>query len=101
MEVVAQVVVVAPEGGSLEAFHMDHHSNNQGVGVVHIQSTLLEVHNSRTDKDCIQGEALVGTVGRGTVEELRTEEPSEVRQGQQPGVLRLQGASVLAAAVAG
>ena len=72
VEVVALVEVAAPEGGSLEAFHMDHRSNNQEVVVgERIPGTLLEVHNSRTDKDCIQGEASVGTVGRGMVEELR------------------------------
>ena len=102
MEVVALVEVAAPEGGSLEALHMDHRSNNQGVVVgERIPGTLLEVHNSRTDKDCIQGEASADTVGWGTVEELRKTEPWEALQGWQPGVLMLQGPSVLEAAVAG
>lgn len=80
--------VAAPEGGNLEAFHMDHRSNNQGVVGVRIPGTLrvlrqflLEVNNFRTDKACIQGEASVGTVEKGTVGELRTEEPSGVPLG--------------------
>lgn len=72
---------VAPEGGSLEAFHKGHRSNNQGVVEVRIPGTPLEEHSPRIDKDCIQGEASVGTVEWGMVEELRTREPSEVRRG--------------------
>ena len=84
-EVVARAEVAAREGGSLEAFHMDHRNNNQGVvEVARIQDTLRvlrqflpEVNNCRTDTACIQEEASVGTVDQGTVEELQREEPSE------------------------
>lgn len=82
-EVVARVEVAAPEGGSLEAFHMDHRNNNRGVVGARIPDTLrvfrrflLEVNNCHTDKACIQGEASVGTVDQGTVGELQREEPS-------------------------
>ena len=68
-EAVARVGVAAPEGRNLEAFHMDHRSNNQGVVGVRIPGTLrvlhrflLEVNNSRTDKACSQGEASVDIV---------------------------------------
>lgn len=80
--------VAAPEGGSLEAFHMDHRNNNQGVVKAGIPDTLrvlrqflLEVNNYRIDKACIQGEASVGIVDQGTVGELQMEELSEVPQG--------------------
>jgi len=106
-EAAARVEVAVPEGGSLEAFHMGHRSNNQEVVEVRILDTLrvlhqflLEVNNSRTDKACIQGQASVGTVDQGTVGELQREEPSAVPLGQQLGELRLEVPSVLAAAVA-
>ena len=85
---VARVEVAAPEGDSLEAFHMDHRSNNQEVEGVRTPDTLrvlrqflLEVNNFRTDKACIQGEASVGTVDQGTVGELQREELSGVPLG--------------------
>lgn len=103
----AQVEVAVPEGGSLEAFHMGHRSNTQEVVEVRIRDTLrvlhqflLEVNNCRTDKACIQGQASGGTVDQGTVGELQREEPLAVPLGQQLGELRLEGPSVLAAAVA-
>lgn len=88
-EVVARVEVAALDGGSLEAFHMDHRNNNQGVvEVARIPDTLrvlpqslLEVNNCRTDTACIQGEASVGTADQGTVGKLQGEEPSGVPQG--------------------